>query len=137
MPEDLAMDFDEWDAITILQQARNNRKLQQFEKPEEWELGKLLGVGAFGQVYLGYDKKTGKEVAIKCVKTMGQRLSVMEKQVQELDNEIRVLRNLNHKNILRYYGFEKVKPSSMYIFMEYMPGVRIISSLLDMMYFWA
>ncbi|XP_066912872.1 mitogen-activated protein kinase kinase kinase 3-like isoform X2 [Clytia hemisphaerica] len=122
MPEDLAMNYDLWDAINVLQKARKNKELQQREKPQKWKLGKLLGVGAFGQVYLGYDEESGKELAIKCVKTMGQRLSVIEKQVQELDNEIGVLRNLSHKNILRYYGFEKVKPSSMYIFMEYMPG---------------
>ena len=53
--------------------------------------------------------------------------------MEELDNEIHVLRNLYHKNILRYYGFDKIHPSSMYIFMEYMPGVSVTTTSTDHM----
>ncbi|XP_057296599.1 mitogen-activated protein kinase kinase kinase 2-like [Hydractinia symbiolongicarpus] len=120
--EDLALARGAMDTVQIFQNARKKKQNSNRNKPKVWELGKLLGCGAFGQVYLGIDTETGKEVAIKCIKTNGQRLTVIKKQVQELDNEIGVLRNLSHKNILQYYGFEKVKPSSMYIFMEYMPG---------------
>lgn len=32
-----------------------------------WRLGKLLGQGAFGRVYLCYDVDTGRELAVKQV----------------------------------------------------------------------
>lgn len=40
-----------------------------------------------------------------------------------LDCEIKVLRNLNHRNIVQCYGMEIVN-STMHIFMEFMAGVR-------------
>jgi len=38
-----------------------------------------------------------------------------------LDSEIKVLRNLSHRSIVRYFGMEVLK-SKMHTFMEYMPG---------------
>ena len=35
--------------------------------PTNWRLGKLLGQGAFGRVYLCYDVDTGRELAVKQV----------------------------------------------------------------------
>lgn len=32
-----------------------------------WRLGKLLGRGAFGEVYLCYDADTGRELSVKQV----------------------------------------------------------------------
>ncbi len=35
--------------------------------PTNWRLGKLLGQGAFGRVFLCYDADTGRELAVKQV----------------------------------------------------------------------
>jgi len=35
--------------------------------PRHWKRGRLLGVGAYGQVYLCYDIDTGRELAVKQV----------------------------------------------------------------------
>lgn len=35
--------------------------------PRNWKRGRLLGVGAFGQVYMCYDIDTGREMAVKQV----------------------------------------------------------------------
>ena len=37
------------------------------QAPVNWRLGKLLGRGAFGEVYLCYDADTGRELAAKQV----------------------------------------------------------------------
>ncbi|XP_047144382.1 mitogen-activated protein kinase kinase kinase 3 isoform X1 [Hydra vulgaris] len=121
--EDIAISGDSWDIVAMLQTARKNIKNKHQDIPRKWELGKLLGCGAFGQVYLGKNKGNGKEIAVKRIYTRyDQGLNVVRKQIEELDNEIGVLSNLNHVNILRYYGFEKSNYSSMFIFMEYLPG---------------
>jgi hypothetical protein len=36
--------------------------------PRNWKRGRLLGVGAFGQVYMCYDIDTGREMAVKQVR---------------------------------------------------------------------
>lgn len=35
--------------------------------PTNWRMGKLLGQGAFGRVFLCYDADTGRELAVKQV----------------------------------------------------------------------
>ena len=49
-------------------------------------------------------------------------LSSMQEKTS-LDSEIRVLKNLSHRNIVPCFGMEVIK-STVHIFMEYMPGVR-------------
>ena len=49
-----------------------------------------------------------------------------------LDSEIKVLRNLSHRSIVRYFGMEVLK-SKMHTFMEYMPGVRFMKVILYIM----
>ena len=40
--------------------------------PTNWRKGRLLGSGAFGQVYLGYDADTGREFAVKEVQILAR-----------------------------------------------------------------
>ena len=37
--------------------------------PKHWKLGKLLGTGAFGQVFLCHDTENGRELAVKQIET--------------------------------------------------------------------
>ena len=37
--------------------------------PKHWKLGKLLGTGAFGQVFLCHDTQNGRELAVKQIET--------------------------------------------------------------------
>jgi mitogen-activated protein kinase kinase kinase ANP1 len=46
---------------------------------------------------------------------------VSSRELKSLQNEINLLRNLQHPNIVRYIGTE-VNPSSLSIFLEYIPG---------------
>ena len=65
---------------------------------ENFELGKLLGNGAFGSVNKVIRKSDRKEYAMKRVK-----LSQLEKKEKENAlNEVRILASLNHPNIIGY-----------------------------------
>jgi len=46
---------------------------------------------------------------------------VSSRELKSLQNEINLLRNLQHPNIVRYIGTE-VNPSALSIFLEYIPG---------------
>ncbi len=41
------------------------------QTPSNWKLGRQLGQGAFGKVYLCYDVDTGSELAIKQIPIRG------------------------------------------------------------------
>ncbi|XP_016057202.1 PREDICTED: mitogen-activated protein kinase kinase kinase 2 isoform X3 [Miniopterus natalensis] len=97
--------------------------------PINWRLGKLLGQGAFGRVYLCYDVDTGRELAVKQVQFDPDRPET-SKEVNALECEIQLLKNLLHERIVQYYGcLRDPQEKTLSIFMEYMPGGSIKDQL--------
>lgn len=82
-----------------------------------WKKAEVLGQGAFGIVYLGLNIDTGELMAVKQMATE----EVSKKELSSLENEINLLRNLRHPNIVRYIGTE-LTTTSLSIFLEYVPG---------------
>lgn len=75
-------------------------------KPKEWhlgmfEIGKPLGKGKFGRVYLARERSTGFVCALKVLHKSEIIQGRVEKQVRR---EIEIQSNLAHPNVLRLYG---------------------------------
>nr|XP_057904461.1 mitogen-activated protein kinase kinase kinase 3 isoform X2 [Doryrhamphus excisus] len=97
--------------------------------PVTWRRGKLLGQGAFGQVYLCYDVDTGRELAAKQVH-FDPDSPETSKEVSALECEIQLLKNLHHERIVQYYGcLRDHNERTLTIFMEYMPGGSVKDQL--------
>ncbi|KAM6905041.1 mitogen-activated protein kinase kinase kinase 3 isoform 2-T2 [Xenentodon cancila] len=97
--------------------------------PVTWRRGKLLGQGAFGQVYLCYDVDTGRELAAKQVQ-FDPGSPETSKEVSALECEIQLLKNLHHERIVQYYGsLRDHNEKTLTIFMEYMPGGSVKDQL--------
>uniref|UniRef100_A0A3P9LYB2 Mitogen-activated protein kinase kinase kinase 2 n=1 Tax=Oryzias latipes TaxID=8090 RepID=A0A3P9LYB2_ORYLA len=97
--------------------------------PTNWRLGKLLGQGAFGRVYLCYDADTGRELAVKQVQ-FDPESPETSKEVSALECEIQLLKNLCHERIVQYYGcLRDTMERTLSIFMEHMPGGSIKDQL--------
>uniref|UniRef100_A0A8C4QQ92 Mitogen-activated protein kinase kinase kinase 2 n=1 Tax=Eptatretus burgeri TaxID=7764 RepID=A0A8C4QQ92_EPTBU len=97
--------------------------------PTNWRLGKLLGQGAFGRVFLCYDADTGCELAVKQVQ-YDPDITETTKEVRALECEIQLLKNLHHERIVQYYGcLRDHLERTLSIFMEYMPGGSIKDQL--------
>ncbi|XP_028836120.1 mitogen-activated protein kinase kinase kinase 2 [Denticeps clupeoides] len=97
--------------------------------PTNWRLGKLLGQGAFGRVFLCYDADTGRELAVKQVH-FDPDSPETSKEVSALECEIQLLKNLFHERIVQYYGcLRDSHDRTLSIFMEYMPGGSIKDQL--------
>jgi len=97
----------------------NNSQQQefQFDRNIRWKRGEMLGQGAFGVVYLGLNIDSGELMAVKQMAID----EVSSRELSSLENEINLLRNLGHQNIVRYIGTE-VTPTALSIFLEYAPG---------------
>lgn len=78
------------------------------------QLGDCVGRGAFGSVYRALNWSTGETVAIKQVRLADLPRSELNVIMQEID----LLKNLNHPNIVKYHGFVK-SYESLYIILEY------------------
>ena len=71
-------------------------------KLSDFEIGKPLGRGKFGIVYLAREKRSKVLVALKVLFKNQLQSSGIEHQ---LKREIEIQAHLKHKNILRLYGF--------------------------------
>lgn len=67
------------------------------------------------QVFKGTDVRSGEHVAIKQMSLSG----ISQDNLQGIMGEIDLLKNLNHRNIVKYVGSFKTK-THLYIILEYM-----------------
>lgn len=75
--------------------------------PEEWsiedfEIGRPLGKGRFGRVYLAREK-THKFICV--LKTISMNLVRSAAQIQLIAREVEINAQLNHENILKMFGY--------------------------------
>lgn len=75
----------------------------------------FLGKGQFGTVWKAKRKRDGNEIAVK--KILLKALDT-EKLRKAMNNEIRIMQECDHKNIVKFFGFEKSK-DSIFIYMEF------------------
>ncbi|TYJ43854.1 hypothetical protein E1A91_A03G181800v1 [Gossypium mustelinum] len=80
----------------------------------KYMLGDEIGKGAYGRVYKGLDLENGDFVAIKQVSLE----NIAQEDLNIIMQEIDLLKNLNHKNIVKYLGSSKTK-SHLHIILEY------------------
>lgn len=91
----------------------------------DYELGKELGRGGMGAVYLARRKKDGKQVAIK---VMLSEVEVSDRAREEFRREIDTTRSLSHPNIVTLYDYS-YSGNLFFFALEFCPG----GSILDLM----
>ncbi|XP_074569291.1 mitogen-activated protein kinase kinase kinase 5-like isoform X2 [Curcuma longa] len=94
-------------------------------KPEalksQWQKGKLIGSGTFGNVYEATNRHTGALCAMKEVNIIPGDAKSAE-CITQLEQEIKFLSQFEHPNIVQYYGSETID-DQFYIYLEYVhPG---------------
>ncbi|KAG0148073.1 hypothetical protein CROQUDRAFT_41983 [Cronartium quercuum f. sp. fusiforme G11] len=80
----------------------------------DYQLGEVLGRGAFGCVFRALNWFTGETVAVKQVGLS----NIPRSELPEIMSEIDLLKNLDHPNIVQYRGFVKTS-DYLYIILEY------------------
>uniref|UniRef100_A0A5B6Z2A7 mitogen-activated protein kinase kinase kinase n=1 Tax=Davidia involucrata TaxID=16924 RepID=A0A5B6Z2A7_DAVIN len=98
--------------------------------PIRWRKGELIGCGAFGRVYMGMNLDSGELIAVKQVSIAASSASKEKTQahIRELEEEVKLLKNLSHPNIVRYLGTAR-EEESLNILLEFVPGGSISSLL--------
>lgn len=104
----------------------NNREKN--ERQKRWILGRIIAEGAFGIVYSGLYLDLGIPIAIKQVQIPEFLSKNDNEKLKCIENEILVLKNINHPNIIKYYGTERTE-NALLIFLEY-AGAGSIAGLL-------
>lgn len=82
---------------------------------DDFELGKPLGRGKFGELWLAREKKSNYIVAIKLVRKKNiQNLQ----HIRQIRREIEIHERIKHENILRMYGYFH-DAENIYMILEY------------------
>ncbi|XP_074432178.1 myosin light chain kinase family member 4 isoform X4 [Larus michahellis] len=84
----------------------------------------ILGGGRFGQVHKCEEKATGLKLAAKIIKAKGP------KQKDEVKNEINVMNQLNHVNLIQLYDAFESK-NDIVLVMEYVEGGELFDRIID------
>jgi serine/threonine protein kinase len=92
---------------------------------DDFEIGKFLGNGKFGRVYLAREKQTKFVVAIKC---LWKSQLVDSRFEHQLRREIEIQSHLHHPNILQLYGYFYDR-DRVYLILEYSPGGELFNKL--------
>ena len=92
---------------------------------DDLTLIKLLGKGSFGEVYLSKIKGKNQYFATKRIERKNAESSGFKKYIE---NEIDLIRHLNHPNILKLEGV-KISQNHYYIIMEYINGGELSACL--------
>ncbi|KAJ7535690.1 hypothetical protein O6H91_12G042800 [Diphasiastrum complanatum] len=95
-----------------------------------WRKGELIGSGAYGRVYMGLNLDSGELIAVKQVLVTANSVTKEKAQahMRELEEEVRLLKNLSHPNIVRYLGTAR-EEEALNIFLEFVSGGSIASLL--------
>ncbi|CAD8083042.1 unnamed protein product [Paramecium sonneborni] len=79
------------------------QKLPLMDYQKYYEIEKLIGSGSFASVYIGKSKGDGTKVAIKAFLKKMLMLKDPTQWREQIDNEVKVMRYMNHQNILKLY----------------------------------
>lgn len=91
----------------------------------DFEIGRPLGKGKFGNVYLAREKKTKYVIALKVMFKSQLQSHHVEHQ---LHREIEIQSHLRHPNVLRLYGYFH-DATRVYLILEYAPKGELFKEL--------
>lgn len=122
----------------VTQESKENETIMNSSLPPvfgQWIKGDLIGKGSFANVYYGINPQTGQLMAVKQVampniaNPIKHKTKQPLKQIQminALQTEINLLSQLDHENIVRYFGsYSDGKYFN--VFLEYVSGGSIAS----------
>jgi serine/threonine protein kinase, bacterial len=89
----------------------------------QYQVLRTIGQGGMGTTYLGWDKQAsqGKVPQMLVIKEMNADMAQIEKARELFEREARILKNLNHPGIPKYYDFF-VESGKKYLAMELIHG---------------
>ena len=82
---------------------------------KDYEIKDIIGIGTFGEVKLGVNKKTKEKVAIKII---DKEKMIAYQNIERIKREFSIIKELDHINIIKTYSITE-DPKKFYIIMEY------------------
>lgn len=87
---------------------------------ERYRIGERVGAGAYGMIFRARDEKTGRNVAVKAIPPSARERS--ETAVGRFQREMKVIRSLNHPNIISLLDWGRTDEAMIYMILEFIDG---------------
>ena len=100
----------------------HNSTKNHFNLIDNYKMLKSLGKGSYGEVKLAIDKLTGIKYAIKIYP---KKILDDPKKRKNIENEIKILKQLDNVNIMKLYEVIKTDKFN-YLIMEYIEGISLL-----------
>uniref|UniRef100_A0A182NBU3 non-specific serine/threonine protein kinase n=1 Tax=Anopheles dirus TaxID=7168 RepID=A0A182NBU3_9DIPT len=103
---------------------------------DRYHIGKKIGCGAYGTVYLLYDTISCRPYAMKQVRKdpLNERSRpTFLNDAQRVMNEVDIMKSLNHPCVIKMHDIVD-KPDSVYMVLEYMKGGDLLTRILENRY---
>ena len=92
-------------------------EISKYEIPNNYEAVRKLGKGGYGRVFEVLEKSTKKKYAMKIIKKNSKKIY----KYDTVKDEVNILKNLSHPNIIKFYDFKETV-SKLFIIMELAQG---------------
>lgn len=90
-----------------------------------YEVERLLGAGAMGNVYLARDPQLDRAVAIKTVRYAALPADSLDTFLERFRNEARAAAKLHHPNVVQVFDVGEAPTIGPYLVFEYVPGATL------------
>ena len=91
-----------------------------------YDVGSVLGEGAYSVVKMGRYKSTGERVAIKCI----DKSKLNEEDEGALRREVDIMKSLDHENIVQFIDFFE-EDMFFYVVLEFMSGGELFDRIIQ------
>lgn len=117
--------------LVLEERLEETQRVQQGRRSiEKYQMGNVLGEGAFSVVYSATDKISGEKVAIKVIK----KYQLDQKQRDSVMKEVQLMAQLNHPNIVKLIDFVE-NDDYYYIIQEVVSGGELFNQIVKFTYF--
>lgn len=102
--------------------SRLRRQVREARRVGQYRLGRKLGAGGMGEVYLAEHQFLKRPCALKLIKP---GVESGEKALARFEREVRLTATLSHPNTVEIYDYGRTEDGVYYYVMEYLPGMNL------------
>jgi eukaryotic-like serine/threonine-protein kinase len=102
--------------------SRLRRQVAEARQLGQYRLGRLLGAGGMGEVYLAEHLLLKRPCALKLIRPAE---ATDPRALERFEREVRLTATLSHPNIVEVYDYGRAEDGTYYYVMEYLPGLSL------------